>query len=261
MGDLRLPELDPTSDRPVFKQIADHLREAIDSRELSPGEKLPSESQLIGHYDVARMTVRHALQILQSEGLTVAEHGKGVFVRSRPPVRRLASDRFARHHREEGKAAFIAEAEGAGVKPSVDSIQITEDKPSPDVAAKLGVTGEELVVVRARRYLLNGHPVETATSYIPASIARGSQIMEPNTGPGGIYARLEELGHRLDHFSEEIRARMPLRDEARALKLAPGVPVFHLVRTAYDQAERAVEVCDTVMSSDAYVLSYELPAR
>ncbi len=72
MSDLQLPELDPTSDRPVFKQIADHLRAAIDSKSLSPGEKLPSESQLISHYDVARMTVRHALQILQSEGLTIA---------------------------------------------------------------------------------------------------------------------------------------------------------------------------------------------
>lgn len=261
MGELGLPDLDATSDRPVFKQIADHLRAAIDSKELGPGEKLPSESQLIGHYDVARMTVRHALQILQSEGLTVAEHGKGVFVRSRPPVRRLASDRFARHHREQGKAAFIAEAEDAGVKPSVDSIEIQESKPAPEVAAKLNLAEDELVIVRARRYLLNGHPVETATSYIPASIARGSQITQPNSGPGGIYARLEELGHRLDHFTEEIRARMPLRDEARALKLAPGVPVFHLVRTAYDQDGCPVEICDTVMSSDAYVLSYELPAQ
>ena len=48
------------------------------------------------HYGVARMTIRNALQVLQGEGLTVAEHGRGVFVRSHPPVRRLASDRFAR---------------------------------------------------------------------------------------------------------------------------------------------------------------------
>jgi GntR family transcriptional regulator len=259
--ELELPDLDTTSDRPVFKQIADHLRTAINGNQLGPGEKLPSESQLIGHYNVARMTIRHALQILQSEGLTVAEHGKGVFVRSRPPVRRLASDRFARHHRDKGKAAFIAEAEGAGAKPAVDSIRISEDKPSPKVAAKLELAEDDLVVVRARRYLLDGQPVETATSYIPAAIARDTQITQPNSGPGGIYARLEELGHRLDHFNEEIRARMPLRDEARALKLAPGVPVFHLVRTAYDQAGRPVEVCDTIMSSDSYILSYELPAR
>ena len=41
----------------------------------------------------------------------MTEHGRGVFVRARPVVRRVASDRFARRHREEGQAAFIAEAE------------------------------------------------------------------------------------------------------------------------------------------------------
>jgi GntR family transcriptional regulator len=54
---------------------------------------------------------------------------------------------------------------------------------------------------------------------------------------------------------------MPLPEEARALQLPPGVPVFVLVRVAYDSEDRPVEVCDTVMAADRYVLSYELPAR
>ncbi|GGU97076.1 GntR family transcriptional regulator [Actinomadura cremea] len=261
MGDLGLPGVDPVSDRPVFKQIADHLRTAIEKRLFSPGEKLPSESELIAHYEVARMTVRNALQILQSEGLTVAEHGKGVFVRSRPTVRRLASNRFARQHREEGKAAFIAEAEEHGITPTVDSIRVFEDTAPPEFCELLRLRIDEPVIIRSRRYLLEGHQVEIALSYIPASIARNTQIAESSSGPGGIYARLEELGHRLDHFREEIKARMPLPAEARTLKLAPGVPVFHLVRTAYDEAGTPVEVCDTIMSSDAYELSYELPAH
>ncbi|MEU8193322.1 GntR family transcriptional regulator [Microbispora amethystogenes] len=261
MADIALPGLDPTSDRPVFKQIADHLRTAMDRGTLPPGSKVPSESQLMSHYGVARMTIRNALQILQSEGLTVAEHGRGVFVRSRPPVRRLASDRFARRHREQGKAAFLIETESAGGKPSVDSIHIDEVPPPEDVAKRLGMSKGEPVIMRSRRYLIDGHPVETAVSYIPARVARGTQIAQPDSGPGGIYARLEELGYRLDHFDEEIRSRMPLRDEVRALRLAPGVPVFHLVRTAFAEGGQAVEVCDTVMSSDAYVLSYQLPAR
>jgi GntR family transcriptional regulator len=45
------------------------------------------------------------------------------------------------------------------------------------------------------------------------------------------------------------------------LRLPPGVPVFALVRTAYDVEDTPVEVCDTVMAADRYVLSYELPAR
>ena len=54
---------------------------------------------------------------------------------------------------------------------------------------------------------------------------------------------------------------MPTPEEARALKLGSGVPVFRLVRTAYDLDGRAVEVCDTIMAADAYLLSYELPAH
>ncbi|MGW7514836.1 GntR family transcriptional regulator [Streptomyces sp. NPDC054796] len=254
-----LGALDPTSDRAVFRQIADQLREAIDKGRFGEGAKLPSEAELVEHFGVSRMTVRNSLAILQSEGLTSSEHGKGVFVRPRPPVRRLASDRFSRRHRERGKSAFTVEAETAGGKPEVDSLEVKEVKPSPDISARLGSARK--VLARRRRYLLDSKPVEFAVSYLPLDIARGTQIAEPNPGPGGIYARLEELGHDLEHFDEEIRARMPAPDEAKFLRLAPGVPVFHLIRTAYDTEGRAVEVCDTVMSADAYVLAYQLPAN
>ncbi len=254
-----LGAIDPVSDRAVFRQIADHLRDAIEAGRLRENEQIPSETMLVEHYGVARMTVRNAIGVLQGEGLVLAEHGRGVFVRPRPPAKRLASDRFARRNREQGKAAFIAEAEQAGSKPEVDSITITEERPAPDIAARLG--NSRKVLARHRRYLLDGQPVETAVSYIPLDIARGTPITEPSPGPGGIYARLEEAGHVLHHFDEEIRSRMPTPDEARALRLAPGVPVFHLTRTAYDTSGRAVEVCDTIMNTDAYVLAYTLPAR
>jgi GntR family transcriptional regulator len=253
-----LGALDPTSDRAVFRQIADQLRAAIDKGKVAEGDKLPSETELVDHYGVSRMTVRNSLSVLQGEGLVVSEHGKGVFVRPRPPVRRLASDRFARRHREQGKSAFIVEADAAGSHPTVDSLEIKEERPSQDVAARLG--GPRKVLARRRRYLLDGRPVEFATSYLPLDLARGTPIAEPNPGPGGIYARLEELGHRLDHFEEEIRARMPAPGEVKMLRLAAGVPVIHLVRTAFDTEGRAVEVCDTVMAADAYVLAYQLPA-
>jgi GntR family transcriptional regulator len=251
--------VDSSSDRAVYRQIADHLRAAMDRGRLRQGDQLPSEAQLMNHYGVARMTARNALRVLLDEGLITAEHGRGVYVRMRPPVRRLASDRFAQRHRKEGKAAFIAEAGQAGAQPAVDMIKVTEAKPPAEVAERLGGPGR--VVVRSRRYLLDGRPVETAISYIPADLARGTPIAEPNPGPGGIYARLEEAGHALERFTEDVSARMPTPDEARTLSLPPGVPVFRLVRTAYEMDGRAVEVCDTIMAADAYLLSYELPAH
>jgi GntR family transcriptional regulator len=253
--------VDPASDRPVYKQIADHLRTAIERGRLREGDQLPSEAQLMDHYGVARMTIRNAMRLLQDEGLVTAEHGKGSYVRSRPPVRRLASDRFAQRHRKEGKAAFTVEAEQIGATPQVDMIEVSESKPPSEVADRLRIKDDADVVVRSRRYLLDGKPVEMAVSYIPADFARGTPISDPNPGPGGIYARLEEQGHILERFTEDVTARMPTPQEVRLLSLSPGVPVFRLVRTAYDMDGRAVEVCDTVMAADAYQLSYELPAR
>jgi GntR family transcriptional regulator len=254
-------QLDPTSDRAVYKQIADHLRAAVARGRLREGDQLASETRLMDHYGVARMTVRNALRLLQDEGLVTAEHGRGVYVRARPPVRRLASDRFARRHRKEGKAAFIAESEQAAAIPSVDMIRVTEARPPADIADRLRLADGTRVVVRSRRYSLDGRPVETAVSYIPADLARGTPIADSNPGPGGIYARLEEQGHILERFTEEVIARMPTPQEVQALRLPPGVPVFRLIRTAYDLDGRAVEVCDTIMAADAYLLAYDLPAH
>jgi GntR family transcriptional regulator len=262
MSDGVLTEsIDSTSDRAVYKQIADHLRVAIARGRLREGEQLPSEAALMEHYGVARMTIRNALKILQDEGLTIAEHGRGVYVRARPPVRRLASDRFARRHRKEGKAAFTVESEAVGAAPRVDMIRVSEASPPEEIADRLKLTADDRVVVRSRRYSLDDRPIETAVSYIPVDLARGTPIAEPNPGPGGIYARLEDSGHVLDRFAEEVTARMPSPEEARLLNLSPGVPVFRLVRTAYDIGGRAVEVCDTVMAADAYLLAYDLPAH
>jgi GntR family transcriptional regulator len=258
---MQLGAIDRTSDRPPFRQIADHLRDAITSGELPPGERLPSEAELIRHYGVARMTVRQALQELRNEGRVVAEHGRGVFVRQPAPVRRLASDRFARRHREAGKAAFLVETEKAGMSPSVDQIAVTREQPPSEIRERLQLSTGEQVVVRSRRYLADGVPIETAVSYIPASIAEGTRITERDTGPGGIYARIEEAGHELERFVEEVTARMPTADERRALNMAPGVPVLLLSRTAYDREGRPVEVCVTVKSAPSYVLEYEVPAR
>ena len=258
---MQLGTIDRHDDRPPYRQIAEQLRAAIDSGSLRAGDRLPSEAELTKHYGVARMTARQAIQELRTEGRVVAEHGRGVFVRQPAPVRRLASDRFARKHREAGKAAFIAEAEKAGVRPRVDQIEITRGEPAADVRERLRMGDSEKVLVRSRRYLADDRPIELAVSSLPLTIADGTAIAEPDTGPGGIYARLEEAGYTLDHFVEEVTARMPTADERRRLELPDGVPVLVVVRTAYDTAGTPVEVCDTVKAAPAYVLEYDVPAR
>lgn len=253
--------LDPTSDRPVYKQIADELREQIHMGTFEPGAKLPSEADLVRDFGVAQGTVRQSLAVLRGEGLVVSEHGRGVFVRPRPKIRRVAQDRFARAHREAGKAAYLVEAEKEHVTPTVDVFFVGPERVSMEVAERLRVRPGTKVLVRKRRYLSDGEPTELATSYLPWNLAAGTLMAEVNPGPGGIYARLEESGHELGHFTEDVSARMPTADETKALRLPGGTPVLALVRVAYDVDGLALEVCDTVMSSAHYVLTYELPAN
>jgi len=255
-----LRDLDPADDRPVYRRIADALREAIESGELAPGDKLPSETELTARYGVAGGTVRQALGVLRGEGIVVAEHGRGVFVRARPRIRRLSYDRFARRHRSEGKAAYLAEAEQEKTTPRVDVQYVGRGPVDIDAAERLGVERGVDVLVRRRLYFSDERPTEIATSYVPWELAEGTSMVEENPGPGGIYARIEEQGHQLGHFTEEVTARMPTPDEVAALRLAPGTPVFRLLRSAYDEQGTPVEVCDTVMSADEWVLSYRLPA-
>lgn len=251
--------LDPASDRPAYKQIADQFRSAIQSGELEPGAQLPSEAELIDQFGVAQGTVRRALDLLRSEGVIESHQGRGVFVRVQPPIQRQSGNRLRRSFRESGKgAAYDADAEAAGFTPSVELYFVGQIEAPDEVAERLAVSAGTPVLARRRRYLSDGRPTQISTSHVPWSLAEGTPMTERNTGPGGLYARIEELGHRITLFKEEVSARMPTPEESKALALPPGVPVVRVVRTAYSD-DRPVEVADTVMASGLWVLEYEIP--
>ncbi|MFG1696697.1 GntR family transcriptional regulator [Nonomuraea sp. NPDC049309] len=64
-----------------YETIAAWLRRQIEQGHLSPGDLLPSEAELRRRFEASRNTVRQALTVLEREGLIVAEHGRGRFVR------------------------------------------------------------------------------------------------------------------------------------------------------------------------------------
>lgn len=80
---LRLGVVDRTEAPAPYRQIAAQLREAVDEGRLKPGDRLPSEADLIRHYGVSRMTIRHALDHLAQAGYTKSVQGSGVFVLDR----------------------------------------------------------------------------------------------------------------------------------------------------------------------------------
>lgn len=62
------------------RTLAQELRGRIVAGEFPPGSKLPSEAEIGAEYEVSRVTVRTALQLLESRGLVDVRHGAGSFV-------------------------------------------------------------------------------------------------------------------------------------------------------------------------------------
>ncbi|MDJ0379732.1 GntR family transcriptional regulator [Streptomyces sp. G-G2] len=244
--------------QPKYKRIAAALRDAIASGEYGPGDRLPGENDLMAAYSVARMTARQALGVLQAEGLTEARKGAGVFVRRFRLIRRRGIQRLAFGVWADGHSIWEADSEDR--EPVVEFLSVSEEPVPAALGAVLGLTEGTPACVRRRRFLLDNKPVLLATSYLDAALVAGTPITEPDSGPGGIYARLAELGHRPVRFREEIRSRMPTSDEADRLGLAAGTPVVLICRTAYAGDGRVVEVNEMVLDSASYVLEYEFDA-
>jgi len=72
--------------RTKYMQLVDQLIDQITQGELRPGAALPSEHQLCETHQLARTTVRNAMQLLEEQGWINRIHGKGSFVSTNPPI-------------------------------------------------------------------------------------------------------------------------------------------------------------------------------
>ncbi|MEU9084662.1 GntR family transcriptional regulator [Streptomyces sp. NPDC048357] len=244
--------------QPKYQRIADALRTAIQSGEYGPGDRLPGENDLMATYEVARMTARQALGVLQNEGLAEARKGVGVFVRAFRPLRRRGIQRLAHEQWGSGRSIWSTDTEDRELV--VDQIEVREEAANNRISDALGVPSGTQVWTRSRRFVLDGKPVLFAMSYLPSDVVVDSAITQVDTGPGGTYARLAELGHGPVHFREEMRSRMPSADEAERLALSMGTPVVQIVRTAFAEGGRVVEVNEMTLDSASYVLEYDFDA-
>ncbi|GAB3172542.1 GntR family transcriptional regulator [Myceligenerans halotolerans] len=240
----------------MAEKIAADLRDAIERGDYGPGDRLPGENTLIQDYGAARLTVRSALAKLQAEGLTVSRQGAGVFVREFKPVIRNGINRVSARQWNAGKSMWDTDTAQRNL--TVDGIEVTpEEEAAGDIAALLALGEGAAVAIRRRRYLLDDKPVLSATSYLPAELVADSPIVEADTGPGGIYARLADLGHAPAHFREDIVSRMPTRAEKEELQMQAATPVYIITRTAVTQDGTPVEVNIMTADASAYVLRYD----
>lgn len=80
MATLIRPSLSLQRPKSLAAQLAKDLSDRIARGELKPGDKLPSEHEMVASYGVSRTVVREAVSSLKSAGLASARQGVGVFV-------------------------------------------------------------------------------------------------------------------------------------------------------------------------------------
>ena len=244
---------DPADPRAVYQRIADDLRTQILRGDLAPGSSLPSEATLVRQYGSSRGPVRQAINLLRSEGLVDGHQGRGVFVRRRPPLRRLSIDGVA----DEAGKGQQATDELAG------QLEVRRYAPiaAPDeVAKRLRLPGGTRVLARSFRFIVDGRPAQLSESFLPYDLVKGTPIEDPDNEPwpGGTMAQLRSLGIEVREITEDVATRTPTPDEARELGLRPGTPVFEVTRTIH-ASDRPVATSRLVIAGDQYVLSYRIP--
>lgn len=245
------------TESPAYERVANQLRDAILKGELV--ERLPTLAGLGERYGVTPDVARRAVEILRSEGLVVTRQGSGSYVRRFERITRSSPSRLSRSRW--GVAKGIQDADAGGSSRAVD-IVVTERPAPDDIATVLGVGPGKPVLTRSRRYLVEERPVQLSISYLPLDVVAGSRIAYTNVGPGGTYARLAELGYEPVRFVERLTVRAPRPEEVDRLGLASsvGAGVVQIVREAYTEAERCVEVNQMVLDAAAYQLEYHFTA-
>jgi GntR family transcriptional regulator len=240
----------------LWEDIAAALRQAIERGDYPPGSLIPKETELMAQHGTGRDPVRRAVAQLTAEGLLEPRRRRGTAVRSRPPRQRITRSRTV--YRDDIGYYFDQAAQPwHALQPPT----VTRGPVPHDIAPLLGITPGDEGVIRNRVMgdPATGQPAQLATSYIPAALAAELPVLAgADTGPGGIYDRMEEAGHGPIRWTEAITARMPDPAEARALRLPPGVPLLRIIRLAASPAGRPLEVNDTRLNAEQFEVGYSI---
>ncbi|KNE83497.1 MULTISPECIES: GntR family transcriptional regulator [Streptomyces] len=244
----------PEKAQAKYRQIAEHLRRSILDGTYPAGQPLPSEEVLAKQFGVTRPTVRQGIAELRAAGLVEVMMGRGMFVRSphsRPSLTR------PRGLRREPDGHYV-EADGLRWENAEEPVATRTDAPLALADLLRVPPGEPLYTYDALQTADRGRLRQLHRTYVPFSVLLGTKYEEQAPPPAPhLYAALAELGHEL-HFTEYVRTRMPLPDQAQALRLPDGVPLLQILRVALNAGDKPLALEEFHVPGDDLELSYAL---
>ncbi len=208
--------LDRNSPIPLYFQIAENLKQAIEDGTLKPGERLDNELDLTERLGVSRPTVRQAVQRLVEQGLVVRRRGLGTVVVAPRILRSVALtslyDDLSASHRH----------------PATTVLAAREIQADDELASVLTLPAGAAVLSVERLRLADGTPLAIMHNYLPAGLLKGrpedvlektglyellrNQSVELHAGEqviGARHATAHPDRHRPDHDEDDVRPRGP----------------------------------------------------
>jgi GntR family transcriptional regulator len=220
-------------------QIEDWLADAIAGGQLSPGDRLPAESDLAAWLGVSRMTLRHALGELAQRGLVTRAVGRGggTFV-AEPKLEQdlttLAgfSEQLRRHGKVAGARVLTAAQIPAG-RAAAAALELAEGDPVHDVR---------------RIRLADERPILIEHSQFPARLF--PDLLDCRLD-GSLYELLDSsYGLRPHRARESLEPVVASVREAEALQVDEGAPLMLVERTAYAADGQPVEYARDLFRGD-----------
>lgn len=235
---------------PLYIQIADQLRQRIQSGGYPAGEKIPTETQLSEQFGVNRHTLRQAIALLKQEGALRIERGRGTFVTATPI-------RYAIGKRVRYNKSLKAQARSV----SFQLLRALELPADDSIAKGLSISAGEPVALLERLGFANDEPISVGAGYFPLS-------RFPDLLADASIAQLKSLGsisqwlsdrYNVDHIrrSTVVSARLVQPADAKLLALPLNSPILMAESVNEDQDGEIVEYGVARLRGDRMELFFE----
>lgn len=225
--------------KPMYRQIADALREKINAGELKPGDALPTESSLQEAFGVSRVTVRQALKLLTEEQIIESIQGSGSYVKEE----RVNYDIYQ-------LTGFYEKLADRNVDTHSDVRIFEVLKADAKLAERLAIAPEDKVWHVKRVRFIKQKPVNLEETWMPLILFPDLtwEVMENSK-----YNYIEQVKKMaIDRSEQELVPVMPTEEAIAALALDPAKPILEKVSRGFLKDGRVFEYSRNVFNSDDY---------